>query len=102
MGKSNRPIDVHLMAGAGSPHCARKIAEPIGGQQRGLIKRGNEESARKVRLVMLHAMVRCSKFPRGDIERLRESLWNSRELAHHFESLIGKTRHLQGIQEFCS
>ncbi len=85
----------------GPPHRTGEIAEPIGGKQRGLIERRNEKRAGQVRLVMLDAMILGSNFVRRDIERLRERFRNSHESGHHFRPLAGKTRHPQGVQQFC-
>ena len=57
MGKRNRPVDVHSIALAGAPHGAGEIAEPVRGQQRGLVERRNEKRARQVRLVVLDAVI---------------------------------------------
>ena len=101
MGKRNRPVDVHAIAPAGSPHGAGEIAEAVRGKQRGLFERRNEKRARQVRLVMLDAVILGSNLVRRDIERLRERFRNSHEPGHHFGPFAGKTRHPQGVQEFC-
>src|SRR5216683_1802020 len=50
---------------------------------------------------MFDAMILGLNFVRRNIKRLRERFWNSGEPAHHLYPFAGKTRHLQGVQEFC-
>jgi hypothetical protein len=50
---------------------------------------------------MLDAVIRGANCLRRNIEFLRESFRDSRELAHHFQSLESKARHAQGVQKFC-
>ena len=56
MREGDRALDIHVRACAGAPHGAGKIAEAVGGEQRGLIERRNVESAGEVRAMMLDAM----------------------------------------------
>src|SRR4029077_13022936 len=85
--KCDGPVDVHAVPGPGSPHGAGKIAKPVRGQERSLVKWRNEKRARQMRLVMLDAMILGANFFWGDIEGLRQRFRNSYKTSHHFRPL---------------
>ena len=100
MRKSDGARDIHVIALARTPHRAREITQPIGGEQRGLVEWRNKKRAREVGLMMFDAIESRMNLIRRDVERLSESLWNSHESCKHFCSLAGKTRHFQRVKEF--
>jgi len=56
MGEGDRAVDAHAIAAARAPHGAGEIAEAIGGEQGGVFKRGNEEGAGEMGLMVLHSV----------------------------------------------
>ena len=60
MRKSHGAVDSHVIARSGAPHGARKVAEPVGGEQERMLERRNEERARQMSLVVLNAVKLCA------------------------------------------
>ena len=94
--------DIHAIALARSPHGAGEIAQPVGGEQRGLFEGRNKKRAGQMSLVMLDAVELRANLFRSDVKRLRERLGDAHKSGQHLGAFAGKARHLQGVQEFRS
>src|ERR1700736_3627057 len=102
MRERDRTGNFHAVSLPGSPHGAGEIAKPICGKQSGVFEGRNEKRAGQVCLMVFDTMELRSYLIWRYIKGLRDGFWNAHKASHHFGSLTGKARHLQGIHELCS
>src|ERR1700736_2242893 len=98
MWESNRPIDLHAIALAHSPHGAGKIAKTIRGEKCRLLKRRNKKTARKVRSMVFDAVEFRLNRARIHVEGRGQRFGNPREFCNYSCTLARKRRHPHRIK----
>ena len=98
MRKSNCPKDVQAVSPARCPHGAGEVAQAVGGEHRGAIKRRNEKCAGQMCTVVLDAMKARANAFRIGVERLRQGFGNTGELRENFGAFQREARHPQRVE----
>src|SRR5437588_2682015 len=102
MRKSYRAVDPHAVARSRAPHCARKIAQTVGGKERGAFERRNKKATCEMRLVVFDAVKLCAKFFWIRVKSRRQRLGNTREFRENSDAFPRERRHAQRVKKLCT
>src|SRR5271157_976597 len=100
MRERDTPLDPQLLTLSHTPHCAGKVAQAVGGENRRPLERRHKKAARKMRLMMLDVVKLCLDLVRAGIERMRQSFRDRREPGVGMHAVPCKSRHAHGVEEF--